>query len=82
MKQQQKLFIPQLVGNNVMTVGTNYSTNQGGGDCSLYSSKGLSNYCDMTPERRKYAVRETQQICPLLDNSWLEHVPAATNTLV
>jgi hypothetical protein len=37
---------------------------------------------DMTPERRKCAVREAQQRRLLLDNGYLKHVSAAANTLV
>jgi hypothetical protein len=37
-----------------------------GGTCITHTS--LHNYCDMTPERWKRAVREAPQKCPLLDN--------------
>jgi hypothetical protein len=36
----------------------------------------------MTPERQKYAVREAQQRCPLLNNGYLKHIPVVTNMLV
>lgn len=32
-------------------------------------------HCDMTPERRKCAVRETPQRCPMLDNGSLDTCP-------
>jgi hypothetical protein len=38
-------------------------------------------YCDITPELRKCGVRKPQQRRMLLDNGYLKHISAATNTL-
>jgi hypothetical protein len=42
----------------------------------------MSQYCDMTPERRKYAVRKASQRRPLLDNNRVNIFPLKRVTTI